>query len=97
MADGHAATGRGNDLGILRGRGQLFIVRQRNPIDDQDSNTGTILHADTARIGDLPRSQGNAARENEFFLSFGPLTSKRQKVLECFLINHVMKGAMLRR
>jgi len=55
VADGDAATGRGNDLGILRGRGQLCIVRQRNSIDDQHFDTGQILHADAARIGDLPR------------------------------------------
>jgi len=77
VADGDTAAGRGDDLGILRGRGQLCIVGERNSIDDQHFDTGGILHADAARIGDLPRSQGNAARENEFFLSFGPLTSKR--------------------
>jgi len=56
VADGDAATGRGNDLSILRSRGQLCIVRQRNSIDDQHFDTGQILHADAARIGDLPRS-----------------------------------------
>ena len=56
VADGHAATSRGNDLGIPRCLGQLFIVRQRDPIDDQHFDTGTILHANAARIGDLQRS-----------------------------------------
>ena len=56
VADGDAATSRRNDLGIPRCLGQVFIVRQRNPIDDQHFYTGTILHADAARIDDLQRS-----------------------------------------
>ena len=56
VADGHAATGRGNDLGIPRRLGQVFVVRQRDPIDDEHFDTGTILHANAARIGDLLRS-----------------------------------------
>ena len=51
MADGYATRSVGNDLGVPRGRSQRLIIRQRNSIDDQHSDTGTILNANPTCIG----------------------------------------------
>ena len=51
MTDSYTATSIGNDLGMPRGLSQRLIIGQRNPIDDQHSDTGTILNADPTCIG----------------------------------------------
>ena len=54
MADGRAATRLGDDVGAPRGLGELRVVRQRNSIDDQHFDPGTIPNSDSMRIGSLP-------------------------------------------
>jgi hypothetical protein len=37
----------------------------------------------------LPGAKRSAAGKDEFFLRLGPRMSERQKLLECFLVDHV--------
>lgn len=55
VADGHAARSLGDDLGAPGGLGELLVLRHRNPVDHQYSDTRTILNADELSIGDLLR------------------------------------------
>ena len=54
MADGRAARSVGDDMGAPRGVSELLVVRQRNSIDDQHFDPGTIPNADSMRISGVP-------------------------------------------
>jgi hypothetical protein len=54
MADGYAARSVGDDMSAPRRLRQFLIIRQRNPIDHQHSDTVTILNACSTRIFQLP-------------------------------------------
>ncbi len=75
MTDGYATRSIGNDLGVPRGLSQRLIIGQRNPIDDQHSDTGTILNADPTCVGRMLWPQRRPAGEYELLLRFRPLNS----------------------
>ena len=82
-----------NDTSALGGLSQFAAFRERNFVNEQNPNALTIHHPGPARISQVLRTEWSAVGENEFLLCLGPLVSKRQKVFECFLINHVGGGA----
>lgn len=92
MANGDAAGSVGDDEAAPGGFGQFCIIRERNAIDDQHFNPVSISNADPPRIGEVGFPQGRAAGEDEFLLGLGPLISERQKLFECFWIDHVGGG-----
>ncbi|MEY2490341.1 MAG: hypothetical protein QOC70_2283 [Verrucomicrobiota bacterium] len=92
VAESDATRVSGNDTSAPSRVSQFAAFRQRYPIDDQHSNALPILNTGPARILHVLRTQGRAVDENEFFLCFGPLISERQKLFECLLIDHVVRG-----
>ena len=56
MADGRAARSVSDDMGAPRGLSELLVVRQRNSIDDQHFDSGTIPNPDSMRISGVPWS-----------------------------------------
>ena len=92
VAEADATGVRSDDPSAPGGLSQFAVLRQRDAVDDQNPDALTILDAGPARISEVLRTEGNAVGENEFFLGFGPLISKRQKLLECFLVDHVGEG-----
>ena len=88
VPDGHAAGCIGDDLSAPRCLSQLLIVRQRDPIDDQDPHAGRILNAASVCIGELPRGKRSAVFEDKVLLHFGPRINKWRQAFEFFLINH---------
>ena len=67
---------------------QLRFFRQRHAIDGQNSDTRDLFHADLASVGDLAPPKRTSMLENEIFNISRPLKSERQKLFECFLIDH---------
>jgi hypothetical protein len=67
---------------------QLRLFRQRHAINGQNSDTRDPFHADLASVGDLAPPKRASMSENEILSMPRPLKSERQKLFECFLINH---------
>jgi hypothetical protein len=67
---------------------QLRFFRQRHAINGQNSDTTDIFHADLASVGDLAPRKRASVLENEILNISRPLKSERQKLFECFVINH---------
>ena len=67
---------------------QLAALRQRDSPDDQHAHALAIPNPSQAGIGQVLRVKGNSVGQNEFFLLFGPLISKGQKLFEGFLVDH---------
>jgi len=78
MAKTHATGVFSDDANASRRFSQVRIFWQWNPIDYEYPDAGAILHAHEIRIASMSRSQWITTRENEVFLSFGPVTSERQ-------------------
>lgn len=97
VAQSDATRSRSDDTSALGGLSQFAAFRERNPFNEQNPNPFTIHHTGPARISHVLRTEWNAVGENEFLLGFCPLVSQRQKVFECFLINHVGGGALASR
>lgn len=94
VAESDATRFRGDDTSAPGCLSQFAAFRERNPFNEQNSNPLTIHHPGPARISQVLRTEWSAVGENEFFLGFCPLVGQRQKVFECFLINHVGGGAL---
>lgn len=92
VTETHATCVGRDNAGAARGLGQLWAVRQRDSIDNQHSDPGTIADAGATRIFCMTRTQRCTAGQNEIFLCFGPLIGKRQELLEGLLINHEDEG-----
>lgn len=92
VAESDAPRVFGDDAGVPGGLSQGAIFRQRDPIDDQDSNALDIPDPGQARISHELRTQWSAVGENEIFLRFRPFISDGQKLFEGFLIDHVVEG-----
>ena len=93
VAESDATRVGGDDMSAPGGLSQFAALRERNPVNDQNPNPLTIPNTRPARISQVLRTKWNAVGKNEFFLSFGPLIGERQKIFECFLINHVGGGS----
>lgn len=94
VADSDATRVLGDNMSAPNRVSQLAAFRQRDSIDDQHSNALNIPNPGQARVSHVLCTQGSAVGENEFFLRFRPLISERQKLFECFLIDHVVEGCL---
>jgi hypothetical protein len=54
VTDCHAARSLGDNISLLCDLSELLIVRQRNVMDYQDFDTGTIMNTDSTRVGSVP-------------------------------------------
>jgi hypothetical protein len=88
MTDRDGAARLRDDLRSARCFSQLRVFRQRHSIDGQNSDTTDILHANLVSVGDLAPRKRASVLENEIFNVSRPLKSERQKLFECFLIEH---------
>jgi len=91
VAESNAPRVSGDDASASSGLSEFAALRQRDSIHDQHSYALTIPNTGEARIGHELRTQWRAMSESEFFLCLRPLISERQKVFECFLVNHVQE------
>ncbi len=88
MTDRDGAAEVRYDLRSASRLSQLRFFRQRHAIDGQNSDTRDLFHADLASVGDLAPPKRASMLENEIFNISRPLKSERQKLFECFLIDH---------
>jgi hypothetical protein len=88
MTDRDGAARVRYDLRSARCFSQLRVFRQRHSIDGQNSDTTDIFYADLVSVGDLAPRKRASVLENEIFNISRPLKSERQKLFECFLIEH---------
>jgi len=76
VTETHATCVFGDDTDASRCFGQLRVFGQRKAIDHQYSDPVPILHAGEFGIVRVPRPQWITAREDEFFLRFGPIVGE---------------------
>ena len=69
------------------GFGQLRMGRQRDTVDHEQTDPGTVMDSRPDSVRGITRVQRNTAGENKVLLRFSPLICYRQKSFECFLID----------
>ena len=87
VSESNAARILGDNAGAPGGFGQVGMGRQRNTVDHEQTDPGTVLDSRPDSVFGITRVQGNTAGENKFLLRLSPLICDRQKSFECFLID----------
>ena len=94
VADRHTARSVRDNLGMTGRFRQFPVVRQGDPIDDQNANASGLPDANASCICDLVRIEGNAVLEDVRFLAFRPFASQRGEAFKIFFINHTLEDSL---
>jgi hypothetical protein len=88
VADGDAARRIRDDLRPASGIRQFDVVRQRNAIDDQNTDPLGLRYAGSSGVGGLGGIERNAVLEDVRFLERGPREGQWHEAIKVVLVNH---------